>query len=743
MVFFMAMVQTWFVAVLLFFQSILAPVIYNIPKGPVDYGGGAYTPRAAAPAEGIALFEGGETDYVIVLPDGAPQTFHTGARWLNEFLNEMLGREKSAPGPLAIVSESAYVPDTPFIAVGPVALGGTALSDALALLETDESYVKMALGGNIFISGKDFIGRGTMYGCASFVEDQLGCRWYTYTLRDCPQAQDIFIAEDLYDAQDPMLDYRDDYWPYVYLYPEFKAFHKINSFMGNYVDKNNNHIHMSEELGRCMEYFAVGFSGAVFPESAPAHTRSGHYGGFCHTMHNLVPRSLFYGDYYNPIIGEQQQDKELFAYRKDKKAWVEGQRCLTNPKVLEMTKLGVFACIQAQRGNPNFKIMSVTQEDNDDYCQCASCEAMDAMYGGPSGTNLWFTNKIAKAVRDEFPDRPDILIDTFAYTYTVKPPVNIVPEQNVIVRFCTMGSCFVHPLEDCGHGRGDDGIFANMKPHNSALAGYMKEWNLLCKVNGAQMYVWDYTTCFEFYPAIYPNFQVLATNLQFFVENSVRGVFEQGYDNGGTEVLPGSVSGEFGEMRGYLLAKLLWNPYLNTNQIMDEFMDAYYGSASAPYVREFLDYYTNKTIGMNHLGVFGRAEVFTYLNLFECRKMDKLFDQAEKAAGTRDHLLAVKRSRLCLKLLEANYMLGDYSWFNPCRVKNSKALFHECVMLGMDRFSAFMVEPYNFYVWLHRPYDWAKMNSWIDFVDKSKTAVPMDLDAYREAHGGVDAFLGL
>jgi hypothetical protein len=272
-----------------------------------------------------------------------------------------------------------------------------------------------------------------------------------------------------------------------------------------------------------------------------------------------------------------------------------------------------------------------------------------------------------------------------------------------------------------------------MGPHESEFAQYLIEWGDLCAKKGAQIYVWDYTTCFEFYPAIYPNLHVLADNLQLFVENGVRGVYEQGYDTGGTEVLPGSASGEFGELRAYVLAKLLWNPYSNSNQIMAEFMGAYYGEASAPYVLEFLDYYTNKAIGTNHTGVFGRPEAFTYLNGAECREMEALFDRAEALAGSGDQLLNVRRTRLCLRLYKANMMLGEFSWFNPGRLSENKKLFYDCVLLGVDRFSAAMVEPYSAYVWLHRPYDWAKMKSWIDFVDESKL-VPMDLRAYRAAH---------
>ena len=725
----MAMIQTFFLGILLFFQSILAPLVYNIPTGPVDYGGG-FDYKQAEIADPLYLFKDGETAYFLVTPDEAVPTIETGVKWIQEFIELMTGKTFARKTASQVEAGDRY------IAIGLPALGGF---EAEAAALGNEDFIKRAVDGNIFISGNGLgAGRGTMYGCAAFVENQLGCRWFTPTLKVAPEAKDVIIDAKLDDTQKALLDYRDNYFPYMYLYPEFKAFHKSNSSMGSYIDKDGNNIHMTEELGRAMEYFSVGLPGAVFPEAAPPDARYNHYGGFCHAMHNLIPRSLFYGDYYNHVIGEQKQDQELFAFRKEKNARVVGQRCLTNPKVFELTKLAVFACIEAHIDDLNFKWVSVEHEDNGDYCQCPACEASDARLGGLSGTNVWFANKIARAVAEEFPQRPDIHISTFAYSYTTAPPTVTVPgpdgnipEGNVSIRMCSIDCCFNHPIRDCGGNH--DGIFANMTPKPSVFAQYMIDWGKLCDVNGAEITIWDYNTCFKFYPAIYPNLHVLADNLQLFVENNARGVFSEGYDTGGVEVLSGSASGEFGELRAYMLAKLLWNPYLNSNQIMDEFMDAYYGAAAKPYILEFIDFYTNKAIGTNHTGVFGRPEEFTYMNAFECKKMDALFDKAEALASNDEQLLHIRQSRLSLKLYEANMMLGDYSWFNPCRLQNNKDLFYECVLLGLDRFSSFMVEPYNTYVWLHRPYDWAKMKSWIDFVDESKV-VPMDLETYRAAH---------
>ena len=100
---------------------------------------------------------------------------------------------------------------------------------------------------------------------------------------------------------------------------------------------------------------------------------------------------------------------------------------------------------------------------------------------------------------------------------------------------------------------------------NRTFANDLKGWGKLTK----NIYVWDYTTDFDFYLYTYPNFSVLQPNIQFLIENNVTGIFEQGNPNKG---------GEFGELRAYLLSKLLWNPKADVNALMDGFLQAYYGS---------------------------------------------------------------------------------------------------------------------------------------------------------------------
>jgi len=710
----MGMVQTFFLSILLFFHSIIvAPFVYDVPKGAVDYGGGAY--EVVAVQEDLPIYVNGQTDYVIVVPDDAPQSFFTGTKWLNEFISEMVTGVKSQNFiPVLRVSQAGG--QGKFISLGETGLYDAQFAADLAALKSDEDFIKRAIDGSIFIAGRDK-GRGTMYGCADFIEQELGCRWflpdittankwnnydwnnpivYKNELKSVPRKQNIAISAKLDTTSPALLEYRDNYWATVFQNPEFKAFHKINSFMGS---------HMGEEYGQGINFI----------------------GGFCHTMHDWIPQDLIH------------TQPELFALRGGSR--IPDQRCLSNPAVVAMTTERVLENIERHKQDGSLayhQYVSVTQEDNNEYCLCDNCQAFDAKYGGPSGTNIWFTNQIARAVKAAYPEY-DIMVDTFAYGYTLEPPTKVVadnnyenvPDENVIVRMCSIDCCFNHPIRDCGSKRGDFGIFHSGEiAKESFFAEYLTEWGKLCDQKGAQISIWDYTTNFNFNPTIFPNLHVLGANLQLFYENNARGVFEQGFDAGGDP--PGSGhNGEFSELRSYVLSKLLWNPYLNVNQIIDEFMVAYYGSESAPFVKEFLDTVTNKAIATNHLSVFSRPEANVYFNTFDCKKLGELFDKAEAKATSDVYLKNIQRTRLCLRLYKANMMVGEFSWLNPNRINENKKLFHDCVMLGMDNFSTGMMMPYSDSVWLYRPYDWASPRSWVELVDESKLE-KLNTHAYRE-----------
>jgi len=681
----MAMLQTLVISFLLLLQSLYIP-LFNAPlQGPVDYGGTPYVPTVIAAADELYLARDGLTEYTIVLPDGdVPLPDQQGVRWLQEFTGQMLGL---APGekPFAEARESEAAGKC--IYVGDTDASRAALADVIPKIG-NEGFVKRVVGDDIYIYG---VGRGTMYGCADFLEQELGCRWFAVELKYAPRTDDIIISKKLDNLQNPQLWMRDVGWNVV-RNVEFKAFNKINA---------SHNTDIPAEYGYDVGYIA---------------------GGWCHTLHHLVPRDLY------------ATNPELFSWRIDQNQWTQDQRCLTNPEVFDITIASM--CWYIDNDPKTYRtIFSVTQEDNNEYCQCANCQAKDRETGGPAGTNLWFTNKIAAEIERLYPER-EIYIDTFAYGYTVEPPAKVVnggyhpdviPRANVIVRLCSIDACFLHPFTDCGH-RDELLLIPRFKDVEKTFARQTEIWSYLCSINGAQLTVWDYTTNFKFYPSVYPNIQALAPNIKFLIEHGAVGIYEQGNAEGTGR------NGEVAELRAWLLAKLLWNPDEDVDHLMTLFMNNYYGAAG-PYIKEYWDYVTRIALNTKHLTCFGRVESNLYLTPIQVRNCDTLFDKAENAVSDSEyHLMNVRRTRVSFRCLKANYMMGEFSWLNPCRVSNSKELFHHIVMAGIDSISGPVVEPYSTYVWLHRPYDWGAMKSWIDFYDKDKIDNFLDTEAYRAEH---------
>ena len=240
--------------------------------------------------------------------------------------------------------------------------------------------------------------------------------------------------------------------------------------------------------------------------------------------------------------------------------------CLTNPIYLERAIKNVRARLESR---PSTTIISVSQNDTDARCWCANCLAVDKEEGSPAGTLLRFVNAIAENIAEDY---PNVVVDTLAYDYTQTAPKVTVPRENVCIRLCTFHCHFTHPLTD-----------PNCET-NAKFCRDLEEWSKICN----NIHIWDYTTNFAYYIPTYANLHVLQANMQYFAEHNARGMFPQGNRNG--------PSGEFGELRAYLLSKLMMDPYMGEEAyyaLMDEFLQAYYGDGWA-YIRMYI----NKTSEM-------------------------------------------------------------------------------------------------------------------------------------------------
>ncbi|GMV99384.1 MAG: hypothetical protein AMXMBFR84_05230 [Candidatus Hydrogenedentota bacterium] len=257
----------------------------------------------------------------------------------------------------------------------------------------DESFRYFNVGPSIFVEGGSE--RGAMYGVFSFLERELGCRWYTPRVSAVPKKAS-YTFHYLDHAEAPGVTVRNDFY-FEAFEPIWAARNRINGAMG-----------YREQPGGVESYWGV------------------------HTFYPLMPPSEFFDshpEYYSLIDGKRQHD--------------HAQLCLTNPDVLRILTERLR---QRMRENPEYLIYCVSQNDWRNPCQCEKCSAIVEREGSEAGPMVEFVNAVAEAVEAEFPDK---YIGTLAYQYTRKPPKTVKPRKNVVIRLCSIECCFSHPMTEC------------------------------------------------------------------------------------------------------------------------------------------------------------------------------------------------------------------------------------------------------------------------------------------------------
>ena len=265
-------------------------------------------------------------------------------------------------------------------------------------------------------------------------------------------------------------------------------------------------------------------------------------------------QSLNYGDWFVHTIGKLSGT--TYPYPD-----YCSNPCLTDPEIYATVLANVRAELEK---NPNINIFSISQTDVEMWCQCPNCYKIAEEEGSLSGVWIRFLNKIAEDLEEDY---PNLIIDTLAYKHTQTAPKITKPHKNVCIRLCSINCCFTHAIND-------PNCTKNKKFCEDIIA-----WGKICE----NIHIWDYTTDFHYYISTFANLFTIRDNMRFFAENNVVSMFPQGNSQG--------FSGEFGELRAYLLAKLMCDPYMSEEEYsnhMNEFLQAYYG-AGWTHIREFID----------------------------------------------------------------------------------------------------------------------------------------------------------
>lgn len=518
---------------------------------------------------------------VIVVSADASATDNYAAQRLKYYLDKITGKS------IEIVTDDTDAAEYE-ICIGATNRAETDFSDS-----ADGSYVITSSAEKIVICGAG--NKGTINGVYAFLEKYCGCHWYETNVIIVPENASLTVPSDIDVEYTPYFEYTET----DTASSRDTEFSIANGLTGGVYRS------MTEEQGSTVNYL----------------------GPFCHTFttYYCKPETYF------------AEHPEYYALRNGIRT--PKQLCLTNEEVKGIVTAEVLALLEAEH-NPeaDIQIVSLTQHDNREYCQCENCKELDEKNGSQSGTMITFVNEIARRVKENGYD--NVVFDTFAYQYSRKAPTQVVPREDVIVRLCSIECCFGHTLDDpkC--------------EQNVDFMNDLREWGKICN----RIYIWDYVHNYAQSLCIFPNFGVLQRNVQIFYENNAKGLYEEGnyyIDNS---------DAEFAEMRTYLLSKLMQNPYLDFDTEMNGYLNGVYGPGGR-YIKEFLDIITEHAVtDKKHLAIYQGSQNTLYdMTDEDVEICNDLWEKAKAAAETEEQLAQLRRSELSWRYWKSANKRGEFS----------------------------------------------------------------------------------
>lgn len=347
-----------------------------------------------------------------------------------------------------------------------------------------------------------------------------------------------------------------------------------------------------------------------------------------HTYATYFPTAQYFADHpeYYALVNGKRQPSQL---------------CQTNEDVI---RLSIEKTCDIFRNHPDVTITAIGPNDGRGFCDCPACSKLNAENGGRSGSYFYFLNRIAAGVKQQFPHNRLI---SLAYLDYAPPPTHLQVDPYIIIQLCSDAHAWRYQFCPVTESR--------------EFQDNLKAWH----ARGATIYLWDYTTDYVHYLVPMANWAVVAANTRFNVRNGVRGIMYESELN------------DCDELRGWVWAKQLWNPALDTRQLLHDFVFGYYKEAAAPlwdYQLMLWDYWEKWHRRPHTCGV---ASDNPLLNNLQCSYapdgpmftpafmagMARSFAAAEKLAASDVTRERVRRAKLPLLYLQLAQGLGYYSEF--------------------------------------------------------------------------------
>lgn len=558
--------------------------------------------------EGEYLYKDGVSEYSILLRDDANYYENLAATELANNLANATGNG------ISIVTDDDLQDKTRVISLGHTSLWDEKVNLALSESDIVESgyYIK-TVDKNIYISCPDNTSSsGVLYGVYDFLHDLIGYEFYAY---------DEIYYEATKDV--PLYNY---------------SGYKVNPSFEMRMLRNADLRDDSMTVNRYR---------MVYPSSAFGMVTWGH-GQLSQYINPDAPCTCKQ-DGCDGSKTYYQHHPDWFSNYGTKNM----QLCWTGGELLETVTANRF--IEYFQQYPDAEYFMFGQEDNISYCDCPRCiTAMNEYAGKPSGLQIAFMNNVIEkttAWLETNQKGRQVKYIVYAYYGIEAAPVKtaadgtivpysdkVDPVDSLYIFYAPIGANFAFQIDSNA---------------NSEVYKNLSEWSAIAD---GQLIMYLYDINFRSYLINFNNFGTVKGMYETCKELGVACMTSQAADTYTTC---------FQEMRSYVESKLMWDLSLSYDDLVRDFMSAYYRDA-ADYIYQYYEimrdryaYYQN-VISPESGGIYGginNSALWTHPTI---ERIDEAFDKAlksiEKYKESDPDLYETVRNRIMKERLSIIYI---------------------------------------------------------------------------------------
>jgi formylglycine-generating enzyme required for sulfatase activity len=363
---------------------------------------------------------------------------------------------------------------------------------------------------------------------------------------------------------------------------------------------------------------------------------------------------------------------EWFALNKSgkrEKDWGMGV-CGTNKelaKELAKNMVAKYGNNKEWCGNPDDKpekrFLKIAQGDGFTPCQCPDCRALVLKEGTEAAPTIMLLNG---ALEEATKTYPNLHVITYAYFNTLLPPKTLTLHKNFWVNVVSSSLSQNQAGDQLNEIQG--------VPANRYYERAIVEW---CKkAAGVTIYHWDGVDAGNSEYSEWPNLFPHCKDIKFWHEAGVTGAQVGGKVN-------------WGPLSEYVWFNLMWNPGQDTDTLIKDFLQGYYGEKAAPILWDYL-VYTDKVRQESNYGCptvrWSSWAMIMVDKLFPpdvCEKMDKMMNQALKAAASEKNPIYLKHATEA-KASSVDQLFLSVEKVKPFQIVKDKVSRKDWVVHGND-----------------------------------------------------------